>query len=91
MNPKPLLHWFCSPNRFSSMVSAFQNAIDLVAQYATTLPGHGSAPKIALVYNQNEGNEEDFDTRVKTNLTFNGAQVNAEDFPILLSSVTQQL
>ncbi len=69
--PSENTHFFCSPNR-ASTIQTFQSAIDLVARYATTQPGHGSSVKVAIVENSTEPNEYAFLGSIKTNLTFNG-------------------
>jgi hypothetical protein len=90
--PTTNLHWFCSPNR-ASVVAPFQTAIDLVARYATTQPGHGSTVKLAIVQDSTEPNEADFLKSIKTGLTFNGESIqpgtNYQDWDIQ-ADVTQQ-
>jgi hypothetical protein len=68
-------HFFCSPNR-AAMVAPFQSAIDVVARYASTLPGHNSTPKVAVVENSKEPNEDQFAGSITNNLTIAGQPVS---------------
>lgn len=94
-------HWFCSPNRGTgqpgatspgSVVADFQSAINLVSQFVAAQPGHSSTTKLAIVYDSQEPNENNFLSAVATGtFTFNGENIKtpgayaSEDINIALS------